>query len=148
MNTHAPALREFIEESKHITLEDKRPEFDAIFDLIKRFKTIDSKTKVLEIGTGIGWLVIFCEHLGMKAKGIEVRPELLQFAHKLGRKYGITPDIDLGELDEIDILKTEYDVIIATSTFEHIKNANSGLKKVFDALKPGGLFYFYSTNKF
>jgi 2-polyprenyl-3-methyl-5-hydroxy-6-metoxy-1,4-benzoquinol methylase len=148
VSNHAAALRDFVEEQKHLTLEDKRPEFNAIFDLIKRFKTIDANTKVLEIGTGTGWLLILCERLGMKAKGIEVKPELVKFAQELGRKYGITPDIDLGNLDEIDILQSEYDVIIATSTFEHIKNANSGLKKVFDALKPGGLFFFYSTNKF
>jgi 2-polyprenyl-3-methyl-5-hydroxy-6-metoxy-1,4-benzoquinol methylase len=148
MNTHAAALREFIEEQKHVTLEDQRPTFDAIFDLIKRFRTIDTNTKVLEIGTGTGWLLLCCEQLGMKSKGIEVRPELVQWAHQLGLKYGITPDIDLGNLDEIDISINEYDVIIATSTFEHVKNWKSGLQKVFHALKPGGLFYFYSTNKF
>jgi 2-polyprenyl-3-methyl-5-hydroxy-6-metoxy-1,4-benzoquinol methylase len=148
MNAHAAALREFIEEQKHTTIEDKTPEFNAIFDLIKRFKNLDSSTKVLEIGTGTGWLLILCERLGMKSKGIEVRPELVHFAQELGRKYGITPDIDLGNLDEIDLLKQEYDVIIATSTFEHVKDWKSGLKKVFDALKPGGLFFFYSTNKF
>src|SRR5262249_43127748 len=36
----------------------------------------------------------------------------------------------------------------ASSTFEHVENWQKGLKRIFDALKPGGLFFFYSTNKF
>jgi SAM-dependent methyltransferase len=32
--------------------------------------------------------------------------------------------------------------------FEHVERWRDGLKKVYDALKPGGVMYFESTNKF
>ena len=139
---------QFIKEGRHLTLEDKRSDFEAIFKLIRRFKTLDPKTKILEIGTGLGWLVILCERSGMKCKGIEVSAELVDYGRKLGKKYGFDPDIEIGDIAQTDIGAAEYDVIIATSTFEHVKDWQEGLKRVFMALKPGGVFYFYSTNKF
>jgi 2-polyprenyl-3-methyl-5-hydroxy-6-metoxy-1,4-benzoquinol methylase len=148
MNQHAAALQDFIDDNKDLRLEDKMAEFDEIFKLVRRFKPLDSKTKILEIGTGTGWLIIQCERLGMKCKGIEVSAELVEYARQFGRKYGIQPDIEVTKIEEAKLGTSEYDVIIASSTFEHVAGWQEGVKKVFTALKPGGLFFFYSTNKF
>jgi 2-polyprenyl-3-methyl-5-hydroxy-6-metoxy-1,4-benzoquinol methylase len=148
MNPHSISFSDFIENQKGMTLENQRPQFDNIFNLIKRFKAIDSDTQMLEIGTGVGWLLLLCKHLGMECKGIEVSPELVRYAHQFGQRYGITPDIEVGSIDEADIGLNQYDIIVASSTFEHVQNWQHGLEKVFTALKPNGLFYFYSTNKF
>ncbi|MEW5946338.1 MAG: methyltransferase domain-containing protein [bacterium] len=53
-----------------------------------------------------------------------------------------------GNIEDADVGSGEYDVIIASSTFEHVERWEEGIGKVFNALKPGGLFYFLSTNKF
>jgi SAM-dependent methyltransferase len=147
-NQHAAALQDFIEESKDLRLEDKMTEFNSIFEIVRRFKTLDGKTKVLEVGTGTGWLIIQCERLGMKCKGIEVSGDLVDYARRLGRNYGIQPDIEIAKIEEANLGTSEYDVIIASSTFEHVANWREGLKRVYNALNSGGLFYFYSTNKF
>src|SRR5262245_29356814 len=97
MDHYAAALQEFMEEQRNVTLEDKRAEFDSILKLIKSVKSIDAKTEILEIGIGSGWLLILCQQLGMNCKGVEVSPELVRLAHQLGRKYGITPDIQIGQ---------------------------------------------------
>ncbi len=73
---------------------------------------------------------------------------MIEFAQDFGRRYGIEPDIKLGNIENADIGISKYDIIIATSSFEHVEYWQKGLQNVFDALKPGGLFYFYSTNKF
>jgi len=57
-------------------------------------------------------------------------------------------DIELGNIEEIDIGESAYDVIVATSVFEHVEQYNAGLRWIYRALKPGGVFYFCSTNKF
>jgi 2-polyprenyl-3-methyl-5-hydroxy-6-metoxy-1,4-benzoquinol methylase len=141
-------ISRYIENNKHLKLEDKEHDWEFIFDRIKKFKTINQKTKILEVGTGIGWLPILCKKKGISCRGIEISPQLIEYAQNLGKKYGIEPDIELGNIEEMDIGKSEYDIVIATSTFEHVQHWQKGLKKVFDGLKSGGLFYFYSTNKF
>ena len=138
----------YIENNKNIKLEDKECDWEIIFERIKKFKKINHDTKILEIGTGTGWLPILCKKKGIYCKGLEISPQLIEYAQHFGRKYGIEPDIELGSIEEADIGISEYDIIIATSTFEHVQYWQKGLWKVFDALKPGGLFYFYSTNKF
>jgi len=138
----------YIENHQHLELEDKESDFNAIFRYIKRFKTINKDTKIIEIGTGTGWLPILCKKNGMSCSGLEISPGLVDYAKILGQKYNIIPDIELGNIEEVDIGISKYDIIIATSTFEHVEYWQKGLKKVFDALKPGGLFYFNSTNKF
>jgi ubiquinone/menaquinone biosynthesis C-methylase UbiE len=42
----------------------------------------------------------------------------------------------------------QYDVVIASSVFEHVEHWRSGLAKIYKALKPGGAMFFESTNKF
>lgn len=147
-NLHEMGVLEFVKEGKQLSVEDKRSEFEAILKIIRRFKTLNAATRILEIGTGLGWLVVLCEQAGMKCKGIEVIPELVDYGRKLGKRYGIDPDIEVGNIAEKDIGASAYDVIIATSTFEHVKDWKEGLTRVFTGLKPGGVFYFYSTNKF
>jgi 2-polyprenyl-3-methyl-5-hydroxy-6-metoxy-1,4-benzoquinol methylase len=138
----------YIDTHKHLKLEDKESDFNAIFRYIERFKKIDNETKVLEIGTGTGWLPILCKKKGISCTGLEISPQLVKYAHSLGQKYNIKPDIELGNIESVDIGNSKYDIIIATSTFEHVEHWEDGLKKIFDALKDGGLFYFNSTNKF
>lgn len=138
----------YIENHKHIKLEDKEPEFEAILKCINRFKPINQNTKILEVGTGIGWFPILCKKKGISCKGLEISPHLIEYARHFGRKYGIEPDIELGNIEVTDIGISRYDVIIASSVFEHVEHWQKGMQRIFAALKPGGLFYFYSTNKF
>jgi len=138
----------YIQNHRHISLDEQEKTFEIKMRYIKRFKTIDQKMKLLEIGTGTGWFPILCEKKGISCMGLEISPQLIAYARNFGRRYGIEPDIRLGNIEETDIGRSEYDVIIASSVFEHVEYWQKGIRKVFTALKPGGLFYFSSTNKF
>lgn len=138
----------YLQGFKEVTLQDKEEDFRGIMRRIKRFKPIDEKTKILEIGTGIGWFPALCRKKGISCKGLEISPKLVEHARDFGRRYNIEPDIELGNIEENNIGIEEYDVIIASCTFEHVKYWQQGIKRIFDALKQGGLFYFCATNKF
>ena len=105
-------------------------------------------TKILEVGTGTGWFPILCKINGIPCEGIDICPQLVDYAFEFGAANGVKPDIRLGNIEEEDIGHSKYDIIIALSAFEHVEHWESGLRKIHDALKPGGLFYFYSTNRF
>jgi SAM-dependent methyltransferase len=145
MNT---VVGQFIEEEKLIKLDDKRLEFENTFKLLKRFKEINGNTKIFEIGSGSGWFQILCKMEGISCAGLEINPELADYARHLGSQYNVKLDIQVGNIEEADIGRSEYDIIIANSAFEHVEHWQKGLKGCFDALKPEGLLWFYSTNKF
>lgn len=138
----------YLDSHDHIPLEDMEVYFELIMDRITPFKAVDEHTDILEVGIGTGWFPILCQKKGLRCKGIEISPQLVAYAHEYGRKYGIEPDIELGNIEDADIGESRYNVIIATSTFEHVECWREGLEKIYRALRPGGLFYFYSTNKF
>jgi 2-polyprenyl-3-methyl-5-hydroxy-6-metoxy-1,4-benzoquinol methylase len=151
MEIHSGKLSDivrYLEDHQDVKLEEKKPEFESILKMLKAFKHIDQDTKVLEIGVGTGWFPILCKKEGISCRGLEISQHLVEYAHKFGQKYGIKPDIEIGNIEETDIGISEYDVIIASSVFEHVEHWQKGLERVFKALKPGGLFYFDSTNKF
>lgn len=112
------------------------------------YKEITPETNILEVGTGTGWFPLLCKQQGLRCKGLEISPQLIEVAKEIGRRYGIEPDIELGNLEDYALPPDHYDVVLASSVFEHVENWQSGVFKLWKTLKQGGLLYFESTNKF
>lgn len=140
-------VTEFLEVSDS-DIAANRDEYAAILKLIRRYRAVDRTTPLLEIGTGTGWFQILCRQEGIPSAGLEIDEQLVRHARERAARHGLTMDLTRGNLDEIDLGEARYDVIVATSVFEHVKDWRGGLAKVYRALKPGGAFYFGSTNKF
>jgi 2-polyprenyl-3-methyl-5-hydroxy-6-metoxy-1,4-benzoquinol methylase len=138
----------YIENHAQVDFEDQKPTIENILSNIKRFKAVDPKTRILEIGVGSGWFQIYCRQQGLDIRGLEISPQLKEFALEVGRKYDTELELEVGNIEETELGSHAYDVIVASSVFEHVEDWRRGVKKIFDALKPGGLFYFDSTNKF
>lgn len=138
----------YIENLKHLRLEDKERHFLSYYRAVNRYKPIDENTRILEIGTGTGWFPLLCRKKGLQCKGLEISPQLIEYAHQLGQRYGLAADIELGNIEDTDIGVNSYDVIIASNVFEHVERWRPGVKRIYDALRPGGAMFFESTNKF
>jgi len=151
MRVHAEPLSDvtrYIENHKHIMLEDNETEFQSTIWRLRWFKHIDETTPILEIGIGTGWFPIKCKMKGLSCKGIEISPQLVEYAMELGRKYGVEPDIEIANVEEADLGESVYDIVVAASVFEHVEDWRSGIRNIYKALKPGGILYFNSTNRF
>lgn len=138
----------YLANNQRMRLEDKEKRYRTYLRVVEPHIRIDSDTKILEVGTGTGWFPLLCKKNGLNCKGLEISPQLIEYAREVGREYGIEPDIELGNLEDTDLGRGTYDVIIASSVFEHVEYWQQGLKKIYDALKPGGVVFFESTNKF
>ncbi len=147
-HTELSSVTRFINDSENLTLEDLDPTYEAIFRVIGRHAAVPPGAKILEIGSGLGWFQIWCARHGMACSGIDISPMLIESSKNLGRKFGTELNVELGNIEELDIGSSKYDVIVSISTFEHVDRWQNGLRRVFAALKPGGVFYFVSTNKF
>jgi SAM-dependent methyltransferase len=137
-----------IEKDKDKTLDDYEQQFEVIRKHVERYRHLDANTRILDIGCGTGWFPLLCEMKGLHCEGIEISPQLVGFSRKLGNQYGLQPDIRVGNIEEASIGISTYDVIVASNVFEHVQDWKTGIQKAFFALRPGGVFYFESTNKF
>jgi 2-polyprenyl-3-methyl-5-hydroxy-6-metoxy-1,4-benzoquinol methylase len=138
----------YIETTKSQTLADMMSTFQQYLRLIGKVRIPNPDTRILEIGVGTGWFPLICKTKGWNCKGLEISPQLIEVAMETGRAHGVVPDIELGNIEESDIGREQYDIIVASSVFEHVELWRDGLEKVYAALKPGGVLYFESTNKF
>jgi 2-polyprenyl-3-methyl-5-hydroxy-6-metoxy-1,4-benzoquinol methylase len=138
----------YIENHSHITLEDQTPRLENVLKIIRRFRKLDSESRILEIGIGSGWFQIYCRRQGLRIHGLEISPQLIEVARNFGNRYEIELELELGNIEEAAIGKETHDVIVAASVFEHVEDWKDGIRTVFEALRPGGVFFFDSTNKF
>ena len=151
MHVHRQELSDisrYIEHHANESYDDQRPVIENIFETIQRFKPLNETSRILEIGVGRGWLQVYGKKAGYQIRGVEITQQLIDVAKENGRNYGVELDLELGNIEETDLAPESYDVIIASSVFEHVQDWNAGLENIARALKPGGLFYFDSTNKF
>lgn len=142
------SVKAYINRKKDLSMESMKGLYFHIMKDIKKFKKIRADTKIFEIGTGHSIIQILCHTEGLDCKGMDISPQLIRDAKENGKKFGIELDIELGNIENIDLGLEKYDIIIANAVFEHVKSWQKGIKTVYKALKPKGLFYFTSTNKF
>lgn len=147
-DTELSDVSRYIENQKKISLQEKEEKFRQLLRYVEKIRPVDPETLMLEVGTGTGWFPILCKVRGLQCKGLEISPQLIAHARQEGAKLGVVPDIELGNLEESDLGTERYDVILCSSVFEHVEHWRKGLEKVFQALKPGGVLFFESTNKF
>lgn len=150
MEIHQDALSDverYVQGHKDIPLEQKERDFDQLLRYLQQFLPIDSSLKMLEVGTGMGWVPIIAKKRGWNLTGLEIAPGLIEAGRAYGRRYGYEPELILGNIETYDLGENVYDVIIANSVFEHVENWEVGLRQLYRALKPGGYLFFESTSK-
>ncbi len=147
---HGPLtdVERYIESHRHETLEDKRAQYEGYMKALRKFYPVSATTRILEVGTGCGWFPIQCALDGLDCTGLEISPQLIEFAKQLGARYGVEPKLKLGNIEDADIGEDAWDIILASNVFEHVERWRQGVERIYRALKPGGVLYFESTNKF
>jgi SAM-dependent methyltransferase len=96
--------------------------------------------RILEIGSGPGWMVAEFRSLGIEAIGIDSFPESVVRAVPGAdvRHRDIVSD-DLADLGE-------FDVVFASQTLEHIYEPSLALLQMARRLRPGGLLHIDVPN--
>lgn len=98
--------------------------------------------KILEVGSGLGYLTYALHKEGYNVKGIDISHIAVEDAKQRYGDYFICEDI-------IELSKTDakYDIVILTEVIEHIPNVISFLKAIHKVLIPGGDLVLTTPNK-
>ena len=131
-----------------IGLHNRADLFKSIWRRMTGLRPLGPDDRILEIGSGTGWFQIMCGLMGVPGRGLEISPDLVEHSRQMGRALGLELDVDTGNIEESDLGVEEYDAVVAISVFEHVQLWRQGFIKIYRALKPGGIFYMTSPNKF
>lgn len=112
-------------------------------DLICRKLALEPGERLLDIGCGWGALVLWAaQHYGVRATGITLSRNQLEFACNRIREAGLQGSCDVRLMDYRDLPEdAPFDKIASVGMFEHVGRGNLPLYfgKIFRLLRPGGL---------
>jgi ubiquinone/menaquinone biosynthesis C-methylase UbiE len=142
-----PEITRYLEKSNRDELADHEPSFRRILECVGKYRPVLPGQRLLEIGTGTGSFPILCRLSGLNCEGLDICSQLIKHARAWGRRFDVEVDIRQGNIENIDLGESVYDVIVASSVFEHIECWRPSLRNIHRGLKPGGALFFESTNK-
>jgi len=89
---------------------------------------------VIDVGCGRGLLLDQLRRRGWTVIGTELSDEAAEYARDV---LGIP--MKIGEFPDLDFQPASADAIILWQTFEHMRQPNAVLKRVYEVLRPGGM---------
>jgi SAM-dependent methyltransferase len=122
-------------------------EVGDLLQRISKFISVTPETRLLEVGIGTGWFPIACIRKGLCCEAVEINPRFIAHARAEANRQGVDLKVHEGSIEDFE-RPPSYDIIVASSVFEHVRDYKRGLRNVYRALTPGGVLYFYSTNRF
>jgi len=93
--------------------------------------------KLLEVGSGLGNLLVEAVARGYDVTGIEYSERSVHAANEM---VGATKVVR-GSIDTVDLPDQTFDVAVLADVIEHTRNPVSALSHVWRTLKPGGLLF-------
>lgn len=121
----------------HSHNEEQKIEYVAK-QILKAEEILGCKGKLLEIGCGRGEMLRAGLKLGWEVQGVEMTEE---FAPK-------DLPIEIAKVEECDaLLHEKYDLILLPAILEHLYQPVPVIRRIANALKPGGLLYIEVPNE-
>jgi ubiquinone/menaquinone biosynthesis C-methylase UbiE len=96
--------------------------------------------RILDIGTGPGWLLIQLQRLSpiLRLYGIDASPSMVEKAHKNLIEQRLTGEIEIqiGSADQIPFDDNFFDCVVSTGSLHHWKDPVAALNEMYRVLKP------------
>ncbi len=104
-------------------------------------KVQGSAGRMLELGCGRGEFLKGASNRGWKVYGVEMTEDYAEVASS----HGI--EIERSSIEDCKSLDQTYDVVLLAAILEHLYDPMQTLKRVREALRPGGLIYIDVPNE-
>lgn len=93
---------------------------------------------LLDVGCGVGNLVVAAAQVGFDAEGIDVDPITTEEARRQGRR------VRTGTISQLD---STYDAVVVNHVLEHIEDLEGFLSQLSLLLTPGGRLFVLAPNR-
>jgi SAM-dependent methyltransferase len=104
-------------------------------EFIRRAHAEVPHLKLLDVGSGNGYLKYFCDFGCIEWHGIEIWEERYKDCERLGYHMHRC-DI---ENEKLPFDNNYFDIVVASHVLEHLRNRNFALQEMYRVLKPSGL---------
>ncbi len=105
-----------------------------------RALALEPGMRLLDIGGGWGGVAEYCGGRGVEVTELTIAPDSHRYIENLIASKGLPAQVHLQDFLEHRPEKP-YDAVVIYGVIEHIPNYRRFFRRVWDCLKPGGLFY-------
>jgi SAM-dependent methyltransferase len=109
-------------------------------DRVQVKKRVD---RVLDLGCGNGRHAIYFAREGIRASGIDVSTQAIEWARDWANREGLDIDFRVAGIEELPYEDGTFDAVVSHGVLDHVpmKTARKAAEEVKRVLRPGGLFY-------
>lgn len=103
-------------------------------------RAVNSKEplKILDVGTGTGFLALFLAEMGHDCLGVDLTPKMLEQAKEKAQARNLKAQFQLGDAEALEIEDNSLDVVINRLLLWTLPQPEVALKEWLRVLKPGG----------
>lgn len=110
---------------------------------------LQEEGRILDIGTGRGWMAASLAKMDYKVVTIEERAEFQAGAKELAQKLGVDENIEfkLGSVASLSPDDESFDGVVSYNTLHHTADIESAIEKIIKLCKKGGKILIVELNK-
>jgi len=99
--------------------------------------------KILDIGTGTGFLSIMLAEMGYEVIGLDISEEMIKRADKKAKSRGVKVKFKLGDAENLPFETASFDGIVNRAVLWTLPDPKKALTEWRRVLKPGGKLCFF-----
>jgi 2-polyprenyl-6-hydroxyphenyl methylase/3-demethylubiquinone-9 3-methyltransferase len=115
--------------------------------LARQFGAGIAGLRVLDIGSGGGFLAEEFAAMGCRVTGVDPSPVSIEAARAHAAERGLRIDYRVGAGEELPVPDTAFDVACCCDVLEHVSDVDRVITETARVLEPGGLYLFDTINR-
>ena len=105
----------------------------------------NEKLKILDVGTGTGFLSILLAEMGHEVVGVDLSEGMMSLCSKKAQDKGLKIYLRKGDAESIPFEKESFDVVVSRWVLWTLLHPDKAIAEWKRVLKPGGLAYSFDT---
>ena len=106
----------------------------------------DTKLKILDVGTGTGFLSISLAELGHEVVGIDLAEGMISTARKIANERGLDIDLVMGDAESLDFVDESFDAVVSRWVLWTLPHPEKAICEWMRVLRPGGRAYEFGIS--
>ncbi|HII91180.1 MAG TPA: methyltransferase domain-containing protein [Methanosarcina sp.] len=122
------------------------PHRETYLKLLSTYMPEGRKLRVLDVGTGCGFLAILLAKEGHEITGVDISPLMLEEAAYCANAHKVIVDFRLSNAEKLPFEDDSFDLIISRNLIWTLQNPEKAFSEWYRILKPKGMLIYLDAN--